>query len=477
VPGFGNGVLVSFGSNSLIILDMRLVLSPDPTSGEIAGWPRWAAAVSDALARRGLSVNAAAEYLGVRNTTLKRWLDGVAAPQLSLLPKIAELSGLTHAIQLELGGVLPATMSAEAHAIQVTNELRSVVGAITQVVARAGELAFSDVGARLAGILLSEEGSDLQVTLRRVYRGHRYPVHLSTYVGVQRLHGDTYDDAGALRRRVTQIVGESARALGAQWREQDPHDWLPPRPDLILNVPQHERPRPASATALSAAPNILMLGCPYAHAEYIGAVIADALGYGYLDVRYSVSTPLDLDPTDPAVTTARTKFIRELAANGNATYKHVWSIADHRVLPAVADNLISTDIACVIYVRSGDRLLARGGEIWNVPMQEMLQLRTALDSLVEAAPWSALTLSLPDELLLTEDSPDCEIDRDRVADVAMLAAVDCWRHMNTYGFVPRATAAGGRLRTMFDSGGRPSGDPRPSMITEARRMPARHARR
>jgi transcriptional regulator with XRE-family HTH domain len=453
---------------------MRLVLSPDPVSGEIGGWPRWAAAVSDALARKGLSVNAAAEYLGVRNTTLKRWLDGVAAPQLSLLPRIAELSGLSHAIQLELGEVLPPTMSAEAHAIQVTDELRSVVGAITQVVARAGELAFSDVGARLAGILLSEEGADLQVTLRRAYRGHRYPVHLSTYVGVQRLHGDAHDDAGALRRRVTQIVGESARAFGARWREQDPHDWPPPRPGLILNVPQHERPRPASAAALSAAPNILMLGCPYAHAEYIGALIADALGYGYLDVRYSVPTPLDVDPADPTVTTARTRFVRELAANDNATYKHVWSIADHRVLPAVAGNLMNADIACVIYVRSGDRLLARGGEIWNVPWPEMLQLRAALDSLAETAPWSALTLSLPDELLLTEDSPGFEIDRDRVADVAMLAAVDSWRYLNRYGFVPRATAAGGRLRTMFDSQGRPAGDPRPSMITDARRMPARH---
>jgi len=476
VPGFGNGTLAGSGDNSVIILDMRLVLSQDPASAEKGGWPRWAAAVSDALARRSLSVNAAAEYLGVRNTTLKRWLDGDAAPQLSLLPKIAELSGLTHAIQLELGGLLPATMSAEAHAIQVTNELRSVVGTITQVVARAGELAFSDVGARLAGILLSEEGSDLQVTLRRAYRGHRYPVHLSTYVGVQRLHADAYDDAGALRRRVTQIVGESARAFGARWREQDPHDWLPPRPNLILTVPQHERPRPASAAALSAAPNLLVLGCPYGHAEYIGAVIADALGYGYLDVRYSVPTPLDLDPADPAVTTARTRFVRELAANGNATYKHVWSVADHRVLPAVADNLLGADIACVIYVRSGDRLLARGGEIWNVPMQEMLQLRATLDSLVDAGPWSELTLSLPDELLLTDDSPDGEIDRDLIADVAMLAAVDSWRHLSTYGFVPRATAAGGRLRTMFDSQGRPAGDPRPSMITEARRMPARRAR-
>lgn len=441
---------------------------------EPGGWPRWAAAVRDALARKSLSVNAAAEHLGVRNITLRRWLDGAAPPQLWRLPRIAELTGLTHAIQLELGGVLPPSMRAEAHAIQVTSELRSAVGTIAEAVAHAGELAFSDAGARLAGILLSEEGAHLQVTLRRAYRGRRYPVHLGTYVGVQRIHADSHEDDAALRHRVTQIVGESARAFGAQWREQDPHDWPAPRPNLILIVPQHERPRPPAATALGAAPDILMLGCPYGHAEYIGALLADALGYGYLDVRYSVPMPLDLAPDDPAVTAARIGFIAALTADDPATRKHIWSVTDHRVLPAVTDRLAGADIGCVVYVRSGDRLLARGSEIWGVPVEEMIRLRSTLDDLTETAPRSVLTLSLPDELL-AGDGPDDQdgIDRDRIADVAMLGAVDAWRHMHNYGFVPAAAAAGGRLRTMFDRHGRPEGDPRRSMVAAARRMPPR----
>jgi transcriptional regulator with XRE-family HTH domain len=461
-------------------------VNADPAREDPGGWPRWAAAVREALGRRSLSVNAAAEQLGVRNTTLRRWLDGAAPPQLSLLPRIAELTGLTHAIQLELGGVLPPALRAEAHAIQVTSELSSAVGTMAEVVARAGELAFSDAGARLAGILLSQEGADLQITLRRAYRGHRYPVHLSTYVGVQRVHADDaaqdradQDDAAqhhvALRHRVTEIVGESARAFGAQWREQEPHDWPPPRPSLILNVPQHERPRPPAAAPLSAAPDILLLGCPYAYAEYIGALLADALGYGYLDVRYSVPTPLDLDPADPEVTAARIRFVRTLTADGAATRKHVWSVADHRVLPAVTGRLAEADVACAVYVRSGDRLLARGAEIWNVPMAEMIRLRATLDDLTETAPWSVLTLSLPDELLVGETAADEGIDRDRLADVAMLAATDAWRHMHSYGFVPSAAAAGGRLRSMFDRYGRPESDLRRSLVTGARRMPSRRS--
>jgi len=99
----------------------------------------------------------------------------------------------------------------------------------------------------------------------------------------------------------------------------------------------------------------------------------------------------------------------------------------------------------------------------------MVRLRATLDHLVETASWSVLTLALPDELLADHDA----LDRDSLADVAMLAAVDAWRHMHTYGFVPGGAAAGGRLRTMFDRLGRPEGDPRPSLVAEARRMPSR----
>ena len=111
----------------------------------------------------------------------------------------------------------------------------------------------------------------------------------------------------------------------------------------------------------------------------------------------------------------------------------------------------------------------------------MSRLRATLDRLAETAPWPMLTLALPDELLASEDAAGTAdggtasdgLDRDRIADVAMLAAADAWRHLHTYGFVPGAAAAGGRLRTMFDPHGRPAGDPRPSLVAEARRMPSR----
>jgi hypothetical protein len=371
---------------------------------------------------------------------------------------------VSHAVQLELGNVLPAELRSEAHAMQVADELRGAIGEVTQVVSRAAELAFSDAGARLAGILLADSQVPLQVTLRRAYRGVRYPIHLSTYVGVESVGRDGYDDE-ALRRQVTNIIGQSARVFGARWREQEAHDWPLPHPRLILNVPQHERTRPPSTSAVQAVPNVLMLGCPYAHSEYVGALLADALGYGYIDIRYSVPLPLDGIPTDPAVTEARVEFARHLAGDEHVTRRNVWSLIDHRVLPEIMPKLKDAPVGCAVYVRSEDHLLERGSEVWGVPMDEMIELRRIIDALVDSVDWPVLTIVMPDELL----SSASVIESDRIADVAMLAAVDAWIQLRNSRLVPDGIR--GRLASMFDARGRPLGDPRLSLVRAQANMP------
>jgi transcriptional regulator with XRE-family HTH domain len=429
------------------------------------GWPLWGASIQAALDGREITVNSAASRLGLRNTTLKRWLAGEVPPQLSKLPAIAELTGVSHAVQLELGNVLPPELRSDAHAMQVADELRGAIGHVQDVVSRAAELAFSDAGARLAGILLADSEVPLQITLRRAYRGIRYPIHLSTYVGVESIGDDRHDDE-VLRQQVTRIIGQSARVFGARWREQEAHDWPPPHPKLILNVPQHERPRPSSSNAVAGVPNVLMLGCPYAHSEYIGALLADALGYGYIDIRYSLPLPLDKSPTDPQATKARVEFVSDLAGDESITKRNVWSLTDHRLLPEIMGTLTGAAVGCAVYVRSQDRLLARGSEVWGIPFAEMLQLRSILDGLVASVDWPVLTVVLPDELLSDDDGM---IDRDRVADVSVLAAVDVWMHLRHWRFVPNGIR--GRLASMFDARGRPLGDPRLSMVREHANMP------
>jgi transcriptional regulator with XRE-family HTH domain len=431
------------------------------------GWPAWGTAIQGALEQRGITVNSAASRLGLRNTTLKRWLSGEVPPRLSYLGSIAELTGVSQAIQLELGEVLPPELRSEAHAMQVADELRSAIGEVEGAVSRAAELAFSDAGARLAGVLLANSDTPLQITLRRAHRGVRYPIHLSTYVGVESIAREGHDDE-SLRRLVTSIIGQSARIFGARWREQEAHDWPPPRPRLLLNVPQHERPRPPASNAVQAVPNLLMIGCPYAHAEYIGALLADALGYGYIDIRYSVPLSLDTTPTDPVVTEARVEFARHLAANESITRRNVWSLTDHRVLPEIMTTLKEAPVGCAVYVRSEDRLLARGGEVWNVPCDEMHGLRSMVDDLVASVDWPVLTLVMPDELLVNSAGV---IESNRIADIAMLAAADVWSQLRNWRFIPDNIR--GRLASMFDARGRQLGDPRLSMVREHHNMPRR----
>jgi hypothetical protein len=131
-------------------------------------------------------------------------------------------------------------------------------------------------------------------------------------------------------------------------------------------------------------------------------------------------------------------------------------------------NLKEGSIGCAVYVRSEDRLLERGGQVWNIPLGEMSELRDKLDELVASAEWPVLTIVLPDELLCNAGG---HIESNRIADIAMLAAVDVWIQLRRSRFVPDDVR--GRLAAMFDARGRPSGDPRLSTVRSQANMPRR----
>jgi hypothetical protein len=67
----------------------------------------------------------------------------------------------------------------------------------------------------------------------------------------------------------------------------------------------------------------------------------------------------------------------------------------------------------------------------------MLQLRDIIDRFVTSVDWPVLTVVMPDELLSNDDGM---IERDRIADVSVLAAVDVWMHL------PGATIGASRQR-------------------------------
>jgi hypothetical protein len=136
------------------------------------------------------------------------------------------------------------------------------------------------------------------------------------------------------------------------------------------------------------------------------------------------------------------------------------------VIPEIVLDLKEGPVGCAIYVRSGDHLLERGSQVWGVPIGEMLELRGMLDELVSSAEWPVMTVVMPDELL---DDSSGKIESNRIADVAMMAAVDIWMELHRCRFV--SDAINGRLSSMFDARGRSLGDPRLSMIRAQANMP------
>jgi hypothetical protein len=95
----------------------------------------------------------------------------------------------------------------------------------------------------------------------------------------------------------------------------------------------------------------------------------------------------------------------------------------------------------------------------------MIELRRMIDALVDSVDWPVLTIVMSDELLSTASV----IESDRIADVAMLAAVDAWIQLRNSRLVPDAVRE--RLASTFDARGRPLGDPRLSLVRAQANMP------
>jgi hypothetical protein len=77
------------------------------------------------------------------------------------------------------------------------------------------------------------------------------------------------------------------------------------------------------------------------------------------------------------VTKARVEFVKDLAGDESITRRNVWSLADHRLLPEIMGTLKDAAVGCAIYVRSQDRLLARGSEVWGIPFELLALVRQA----------------------------------------------------------------------------------------------------
>jgi transcriptional regulator with XRE-family HTH domain len=386
---------------------------PDPAVERQAVRSAWGRTVTRALQERNVSINTAAGRIGVRRNTLVAWLEGRTDPDIHTFDRLSAVSGLSHTLLLELAGVLPAELGSVAYQLHAARELRAGLDRLRQWVDQAIDISDTPPAAQVASTLLSRS-KDWAVFIRPALRGQRYRILQHTYFGVESLHTGALS-ADEARAELHRLISDLYAPYGLTWREQDAHDY-DGHPSLLLQVPDHERPRAPSAPDLGAPATILVIGLPYAHAEFLGSFLACALGYGYADLRYGPAAPGSLTTEDARVH-AMVQHARQLLARPPQRY--VWSLADHRVLQHLGDDVLRAAVPVVIVVEPGPELRARGCAVWNVPAPEMDELHRRLRRIIADPPWPMIHIPINDTDLLT----DGRVDRDLLVDAMVVAAL------------------------------------------------------
>lgn len=387
----------------------------------------WGNVVVEALRRRNITVNAAAGAIGVSRNTLQSWLTGQADADLRTFDKLAELTGLSHILLLELAGVLPPELTPTAYQTHAARELRDGLARIKRWVDQALDVSDAPPAAQVAGALLARSG-DWAVTLRPAVRGRRYRLLQHTYLGVEPLHHPALPEEEA-RERLHDLLSDLYAPYGVTWREQKAHDYsLHPR--FVLQVPDHERPRAPTAPDRHAPAPILAIGLPYAHAEFLGSYVAHALGYGYADLRYGPRAPGAMRSAEERVA-AMVEHARQLLAEDPK--RLVWSLADHRVLRIMHQRLHTAPLPLVLIVEPGPRLRARGCEVWEVPTAEMAERHEQLRGYLDNPPWPTVHLPVNDDDLLANGEIDSDLLVDAMVRLSYDALTALHRHHNGPG--------------------------------------------
>jgi transcriptional regulator with XRE-family HTH domain len=387
----------------------------------------WANVVAEALRKRNITVNAAAGEIGVSRNTLQTWLNGKADADLRTFDKLAELTGISHVLLLELAGVLPPELASTAYQTHAARELRDGLVRMKLWVDQALDVTDSPPAAQVAGALLAR-GWDWAVTLRPAVRGREYRLLQHTYLGVEPLHRPALPEEDA-RKQVHDLLSHLYVPYGLTWREQKAHDYsLHPR--FVLQVPDHERPRAASAPDRHAPAPILTIGLPYAHAEFLGSYVAHALGYGYADLRYGPRAPGAMRSENERVA-AMVEHAEQLLAEDSK--RLVWSLADHRVLRILHERLRTATLPLVLIVEPGPRLRARGCEVWEVPEAEMAERYEQLRGYLDDPPWPTVHLPVDDDDLLVNGEVDTDLLVDAMVRLSIDALTALHRHHNGPG--------------------------------------------
>lgn len=249
----------------------------------------WAAAIRAGMRAKGVSLERAADQLGVPISTFRTWLDGRHLPRVTVLehwPALAQLAGVSETELLRLAGVLPDAFSGALLLSQATRELRAHLEQTHLLLRQASVLTQASAAAQVVNELTSS-GINWEVRLRSAIRGKDVRLTYHHYVGIvppEQLRDWRTDQIRDYLR--LEVLAHVWQSLGLYWRVAEIHDW-DNAPELVIQVPEQEGSRPPVGTGPRAdGPPLLVLAPPWGYGELLASLVADGIGYGNIDFRY-----------------------------------------------------------------------------------------------------------------------------------------------------------------------------------------------
>lgn len=392
---------------------------------------KWVTVVGAALRERRVSNNAAAQMVGVSPATFAAWMSGATRPNVESLPAIAKISGLALWRLHELAGYLPENYSPAVMATQAIESQQRLFADVRRWSEQALNASGLGAAARAAGLILRQDPG-WQVTIRPELRGIEHALAPHTVIGLERSR-PSGESLLALRQKIENELGEALAALGVIWRHHDVPGWRE-RPALLLEVPEDEQTRGRGLAPMPGFPTtVVTLGIPWTHAELVGSLIADAIDYGYRNMKTDAcaEAALVMGADQETVGKAAAQIFTSslLAPRSRLLDRMVWSCAFPDALTDVIGLVPRADAETfIIYVRVGPQLVRRSAEVSGYDTDKCLLTAKNLESACEALPSGrGMIVDIPDARVFADD--DFELFQHRMTDAAVDAAMACLRHL------------------------------------------------
>jgi transcriptional regulator with XRE-family HTH domain len=389
----------------------------------------WSRELIGALQERRISNNAAAQRVNVSPATFTSWANGVTRPSVEALPAIARLTGLSVWYLHELAGYLPDSYAPATAVIQATETQRGLYRSIRRWAEQSLEATGLTPAAHAAGLILDHDKS-WELTLRPNVKGQAHPIASHTLIGLRQPRGNSRP-LHEIRRELDAAIGPSLTSLGVRWRNRRVPGW-PDAPDLLLEVPEFERTRAATrsdATPTPLPPVIAVLGVPYAHAELVGALAADAVGYGYVNSYSEICArfELGLGPSNQDVAESGARLLQtNLERRDGFPRRTVWTCAYPEAFEEpVIDALAERTDQFFVYVRVGPRLLEFGADVWKYDLAKCRAMADRLEAFAERmGPHRCGVVTLTDAEVFARDAQDGVTDQAVRAAASLLELLD-----------------------------------------------------